>query len=432
MKKKALLLAQVLVLVTSTFLNVGTISSQAILGMDVVINEFDSNPPIGPQWVELYNPTDFAYSISLWKITTRSVGITYTIPVGSSISGKGYFVVEFPFPIIDPVGDVIYLLDNNALQIDRTPSLAKTIIDNTAWARVPNGIDTDSTLDWKQQAATKATSNDVMITPPQPPTIVCTLSSVQIEIGSAVTITVAIGPPREASITIQTKKAEALDWNNLTTTVTDGSGRSVHEWTTDVMGGHHVRAYVYPSAAIPGMFSLPISLFVTKIRMQLSCLVTHPTIRLGQDLATYGYLIPTIEGVTITLTYRKPTGPPIVRQVQTRSDGLYNDTIFTPGQPGNWNVTASWEGDETHMMATSPLTRFYVEPPPATPFGMWLIISMVVSITVSALLLAAGLSRKIIAKPPRRVTLCPQCRTVLLYVPSLRGWYCPRCRRHFQ
>jgi hypothetical protein len=194
------------------------------------------------------------------------------------------------------------------------------------------------------------------------------------------------------------------------------------------MGAYNVRAYVYPTGAFPEMFSLPVFLSVTKIQMGLSCSVTRTTVGFGQDLATYGYLTPDIVGITIMLTYRKPTGPPIIKYVQTGSGGLFNDTKFTPQEAGDWNVTASWDGDETHMTATSPLASFYVESPTFL-FGMWLIIALVVSVSVSAVLLAAGLSTKAKPRPPRRVALCPQCRSVLLYVPSLRSWYCPRCRK---
>jgi len=429
MKKSAALMVQLLVLVTAAFLNRGAVPSLSISGMNVVINEFDSNPPVGPQWVELFNPTDFVQDISLWKIPTQSSVFTYTMDPGSSIPAKGYFLVNFPFSVMEPIGDIVYLLDRYGLQIDRTPSLAKPVKDDKAWARVPNGIDTDSTLDWNLQRATKGASNDV---PVIPPTISCILSSHEIGIGSPVTVTVVVGPPRAASVTIQAKRAGELVWGNLTSAMTDTFGRYQYVWIPTMLGSYDVRAYAHAADTFPEMFSFPVFLFVIKVRTQLSCDVTHPTIRLGQDVATYGHLTPATAGVTISLTYRKPIGPPVIRHVQTGSDGLYNDTVFTPQEPGHWNVTASWEGDETRDAATSPLAPFYVEPPPATPFGIWLIVSSVVSISVSAVVLAAGLSRKVVAKPPRRVTLCPQCRTVLLYVPSLRGWYCPRCRRHFQ
>jgi len=225
--------------------------------------------------------------------------------------------------------------------------------------------------------------------------------------------------------------AGTLDWNNLTTAPTKASGIYEYAWAPETIGEYDVRAYVYRSDSFSDKFSPTVNLLVTKIRMQISCLATRYRITLGRDLATYGYVIPALEGVNVTLTYRKPTGAPIVRYVLTNGEGLYNDTSFTPQEAGSWNVTASWEGDETHTSALSALTRFNVETPPPLPFGMWLIISMVVSVTVAAVLLAAGLSSKVIQKPPRRVALCPQCRSALLYVPGIRGWYCPRCRRHF-
>jgi len=431
LKRHATLMIQLLTLAAFTILNQSLGPSQAIFGMDVVINEFDSNPPTGPQWVELYNPTDSAYGISLWKIVTRSTGITLTIPVGTLIVAKGYYVMDLPFPAMDPSIESVFLLDNNGLQIDRTPSLSKPVADNTAWARVPDGIDTDSIDDWKLQPATKGVSNSAPPPPPITPTILCTLSSFFIEIGSSVAVRVFVSPPRSAPVTIQVRTASALDWSNLTTAPTEASGMYEYSWTPAAIGEYGVRAYVYPSDSFPDMYSPMINLLVTKIRTQISCFVTRYRMTLGRDLATYGYIIPTLEGVNVTLTYRKPTGAPIVRYVSTNSGGLYNDTSFTPQEAGSWNVTASWQGDETHTSALSPLTRFNLEPPPSLPFGMWLIICMVVSVTTAAVLLAAGLSSKVVQRPPRRVALCPQCRSALLYVPSIRGWYCPRCGRHF-
>ena len=431
LKRHAAPMILLFTLATLTILNQGLVSPQAIFGMDIVINELDPNPPTGPQWVELYNPTDFAYSIALWKIVTRSTGITLTIPVGTSVAAKGYYVMDLPFPAMDPIGESVFLLDNNGLQIDRTPSLSKPAADNTAWARVPNGVDTDSLDDWKLQPATKGASNSAPPPPSITPTILCTLSSFSIEIRSSVTVRVFVSPPRSAPVTIQVRRAGVLDWSNLTTAPTEASGIYQHVWTPETIGEYNVRAYVYPSDSFSDMYSPTINLLVTKIRMQLSCLVTRYRMTLGRDLATYGYVIPTLEGLNVTLTYRKPTGAPIVRYVLTDSGGLYNDTSFTPQEAGSWNVTASWMGDETHTSALSPLARYNVEPPPSLPFGMWLIICMVVSVTVAALLLAAGLSSKVIQKPPRRVALCPQCRSALLYVPSTRSWHCPRCRRYF-
>jgi len=429
LKRHAALIILLITLVTFAILNQSLVSPQGIFGMDIVINEFDSNPPTGPQWIELYNPTDFAYSITLWKIVTRSTGITLTIPVGTSIAAKGYYVMDLPFPIMDPIGESIFLLDNNGLQIDKTPSLSKPVADNTAWARVPDGTDTDSMDDWKLQLATKGTSNGAPPPPPVTPTILCTLSSFSVEIGSSAIVSVFVSPPRSAPVTIQVRTAGTLDWSNLTTAPTGASGIYQYAWTPGTIGQYNIRAYVYPSDSFPGMYSLIVNLLVTKIRTQISCLVTKSRITLGQSLATYGYIIPALEGVNVMLTYRKPTGAPIVRYVLTGSGGLYNDTSFTPQEAGSWNVTASWEGDETHTSALSPLTRFNVESPPSLPFGMWLIICVVASVATAAVLLAAGLSSKVIQRPPRRVALCPLCRSTLLYVPSIQGWYCPQCRR---
>ena len=410
-----------------------------------MINEFDPHPPFGLQWVELFNPTNTAYDLSLWKITTQSQqeeqrrelnpneqspsapAEAYMLPAGASIAPMGYYVVDLPVSIIVATGDYVILCDNFGTEIDRTPFLSKPFKDGRAWARFPNGIDTDSIDDWKLQPATKGASNSA---PPITPTIICTLSSIQAEIRSGVTVRVLIGPPRSAPITIQVRRTGDLNWSNLTTALTEASGVYAYPWTPDAIGEYDLRAYVYPTNSFPESYSLPVSLLVTKIRIQVSCLVTRVKVTAGQDLAIYGYIVPALGTVNVTLTYRKPTGAPIVRHTLTDSAGLYNDTGFAPQEVGSWNVTASWDGDEIHASTSSPLARFSVEQPSSPPFGMWLIVATVASVIVSAVVLAAGLSSKAVQKPARRVALCPRCRSVLLYVPSIRGWYCRRCRRH--
>ncbi len=431
LKRHSVLLAQVLVLVTCAFLSQGWVSSHAIAGWDVVINEFDPNPPSGPQWVELFNPADAPRDLSLWMIVTQSSWIVHVLEGGATIEAKGYVVVHLTLPMIDPAGDLVILKDRNYLEIDKTPLLSKPVKSGNAWARIPNGVDTDSILDWKFQPATKGVSNTAPMPPPIISTILCALSSNQVEIGSSVTVSVIITPPRSTPVTIQVRKAGEASWSNLTTALTEVSGVYTYSWTPETMGMYGVRAYVYPSDSFPELYSPPIGLPVTKIRTYVSCFTTRFGIVLGGSLATYGYILPAIEGVNVILTYRKPTDAPIVRYILIESGGLYNDTSFTPQEAGSWNVTASWEGDENHTAASSPLVSFNVEQPPAPPFGMWLIISLVVSVTIAAVVLAAGLSSRVVSKPPRRVALCPQCRSPLLYVPSIRGWHCPRCKRHF-
>ena len=431
LKRHTVLLVQTITLISYAFFSQCCFTSRAIWGWDVVINEFDPNPPSGPQWVELFNPADFPRDLSLWKITTESSWMIYMLSVGTTIQAKGYVTVDLPAGMINSAGDSVILKDKSELVIDRTPLLGKPLMSGNAWARFPNGVDTDSLADWRLQPATKGASNSVPLPPPVTPTILCMVSSFSVQIGSSVTVRVRVAPPRSAPVTIQSRAPGTLEWHNVTTATTDSLGSYEYAWTPEALGEYGVRAYVYPSDSIPGMYSPATSFLVTKVRTLISCSATRHRVTLGQDLATYGYLTPALEGVSITLTYRKPTGDPIVRYVTTSNDGLYNDTSFTPNEVGSWNVTASWEGDETHTSASSFMAYFSVEPPPSPPFGMWLIIGMVVSVTIGAVLLAAGLSSKLIQKPPRRVALCPQCGSTLLYVPSIQGWYCRRCRRHF-
>ena len=66
---------------------------------DVKINEFMPNPDGADdpdtEWIELFNGSDDAIDISLWKLQygTSSYSYTVTLPLDTWISAKGYFVV---------------------------------------------------------------------------------------------------------------------------------------------------------------------------------------------------------------------------------------------------------------------------------------------------------------------------------------------------
>ena len=132
----------------------------------VVINEFELNPPGNDddlsveEWVELYNPTTSSVSIGGWKIsTTHGIAVTVTIPSGTTIAAKGYYVVGRGPQWLDNEEESIILRNSTGNEVDRTPVKDDTYNDERSWQRYPNGQDTDAAADWSFRASTKGGSN---------------------------------------------------------------------------------------------------------------------------------------------------------------------------------------------------------------------------------------------------------------------------------
>lgn len=430
MPRHFLLASLIFVLLASYTLTPGLLHQVDAQGpLHVVINEFDQFPLFGRQWAELYNPASNPVDIGAWTISTTvfSGSFARQIPGGTVIPPLGYYVVEFEPFFLDPI-DSLTLRNIIQSEVDRTPLLSKTVADGNAWARFPNGVDTDSLSDWRFQPATRGFANSI-IAPP----VTCRTSPPQVQIGSSVLIFGEVFPPRVAQVTIQRKLPADVAWSNLTTVTTTSGGTYSYTMTATTLGITQVKAYLLTDGTYPSADSPPAIVSVIKIQMTLSSTVTHPSIALGQEIATFGQITPTIAGVNLTLTYRKPTGNPVIRYVLTDAGGAYNDTSFRPSEAGSWNVTVSWQGDETHTPAVGFLEAFGVVAPeiPSLMGGEW-IIGLVISVSISAILLAAAVTRK--AGPrraPRRTFLCPTCKSPLLYAPNTKRWYCPRCGKYF-
>ena len=65
----------------------------------VFINEVELNPEgddrlsTVEEWVELYNPNDFAVSLEGWELRTTH-GVTVAVKLSGSIPARGFLVVE--------------------------------------------------------------------------------------------------------------------------------------------------------------------------------------------------------------------------------------------------------------------------------------------------------------------------------------------------
>jgi len=132
-----------------------------VVTLHVVINEVEQNPPgtdAGYEWVELYNPTAHPVDIGEWTISTIR-GVTLVIPNGTVIYPDEYLVYSYPEQWLENEDESIILRDASGIIIDETPLLNDTRNDDWAWARYPNGIDTDSALDWVFRRSTRKSAN---------------------------------------------------------------------------------------------------------------------------------------------------------------------------------------------------------------------------------------------------------------------------------
>lgn len=193
------------------------VMASAQTNVTVMINEFEQNPPgadSGNEWVELYNMGTEAVNISSWNLTEGKGGRTYTIPTGSIIPAQGYWSTNLPeygWGWLVNTDESITLYDTSGSEVDKTITAADEKNDDRCWARFPNGIDTDSDLDWIFQTSTRDASNGppdtvppMVINASANPPVIAVNTSTELRVDAAdidspideVTVTVDMSPIR--------------------------------------------------------------------------------------------------------------------------------------------------------------------------------------------------------------------------------------------
>jgi len=109
--------------------------------------------------------------------------------------------------------------------------------------------------------------------------------------------------------------------------------------------------------------SLQMLLPVVKASSSISCSVPLSKVKEGESISISGFLSPARGGVPITLTYKKPDGSTLTKFITTSPEGKFADT-YVPDMAGDWNLFASWGGDEGYLATTSPPAPFTVEAKP--------------------------------------------------------------------
>jgi hypothetical protein len=97
---------------------------QAAIPLDVVINEILPAPvgsDIEEEWIEIFNPNNFEFNLSGWKIQDTIGKIkTYIFPKGTKILAKGFLVLKRSQSKItlNNDGDGLKLIDSEGKTID--------------------------------------------------------------------------------------------------------------------------------------------------------------------------------------------------------------------------------------------------------------------------------------------------------------------------
>lgn len=136
----------------------------------VVINEIDINPPGDDsksvsEWIELYNPTDEPIDIGGWTIASTTVlKKTMKIPIGTIIQPNKFLTYSYQTVWFTDVSEIVQLRDMEGTVIDQTPSISDIKNDFNSWHRIYDGVDTDSSSDWRFAPSTAGSSNGKLAT----------------------------------------------------------------------------------------------------------------------------------------------------------------------------------------------------------------------------------------------------------------------------
>jgi hypothetical protein len=216
-----------------------------------------------------------------------------------------------------------------------------------------------------------------------PSSISCSTNSISITIGQTITVSGTLTPARSGTaITLTYTRPDGTPITRTVTTTTGGSFSDV--LTPDQGGSWKVKAGWAGDAGYVGSESAFTTFNVAKLSSSITCSASSDKIEKGKSITISGSISPSHAGVMVTLTYKKPDGSTENILVISNVDGSFEDN-YLPENLGSWKVTASWEGDDDHLGATSSPVTFSVEEIPGLP---WI---MVTAILMTVMVAAVGI-----------------------------------------
>ena len=189
-------------------------------------------------------------------------------------------------------------------------------------------------------------------------------SPTQITIGDNVLIDGAVTPPvAEARIMLQYRTVGETEWRKLAAATTSSEGDFLYIWKPSAVNSYEVYAIRFADDFYDESESSIISISVSKIVSSLSIDLSQASIPIGNTVTISGSISPARENINVTVQYRIGEGTwNTVQVVSTNAQGTYA-ILWTPKDPGTYELKASWLGDETTSDAESSVKTLSVNTP---------------------------------------------------------------------
>ena len=117
------------------------------------------------------------------------------------------------------------------------------------------------------------------------------------------------------------------------------------------------------------------------VSVSISCQASVDTVRMGEGETISGKVAPPIAGIKIALTYTRPDGFKITRDVETDGEGIFRDR-YVLDVPGVWNASPSIEDDVHYTTAGSSQVSFTVKEAPRQPLHLYGSIAAIATIII--------------------------------------------------
>jgi len=315
-----------------------------------IINEVELNPPEDDrlsttmEWVELYNPTSSSVEIGGCTLSTTH-GETLTIHSGTILQPKGYLVVESSRWLVND-DELLILRNSLGEEIDITPIISDADNDNRAWARSPNGKDSDSLSDWRFQSSTKGYSNGGEVQKGSS-SITCS-SSPSTSLRSRIMVSGSI-LPEHGGVDVNLSFTPPNGSVTLRTIRSASNGSYSLEFFPDSIGIWRVKASWLGDSDHEGAESSFVTFTVGKASSSITVSLPYD-IRLGQNVTIRGSLSPIRIGASLKISWRTQGGvwEEIATTLTDSAGSFYYDWIDTPNVAGAYEVKVSWEGDSEY------------------------------------------------------------------------------------
>ena len=190
-------------------------------------------------------------------------------------------------------------------------------------------------------------------------TVTCTLSEIDVTVGSNLTISGNMDlylEGEEVILTFTKPDSSTI----IRTIIPDSDGFFTYTFTPNDFGSWRVIAIWNGNDNYEGVSSSSKSFTLSKISSNISCSISSSEITIEDSITVSGAIDPTHSSKIVTITYTKSGGSTVMRTVTTESDGSYSN-IYIPDADESWSVEASWDGDSTYEGSSSSLTSFTVK-----------------------------------------------------------------------